>query len=130
MMTNENPPPEVVSPFEDERGKVLIDMSKHAGIAGKALRVELRRTRDPAMGAVPPGSRIVDPHCVVGLISPKALPAEGEHFLMAYHSLSGITDFGNIDSHEPISNVVIEDSCYYFETSEGSWRLKILNVGN
>lgn len=129
-MMNENPPLNVESPFEDERLDVLVDMSKHADIDGVALRVELRRTRDPAVGPVDALLRIVDPNFVVGLISPDALPMEGLHFEMAYHSLSGIADFGRIDSHEPISNLVIDTPDYHFETSEGFWRLKILNAGN
>lgn len=120
----------VKSPFKDERLNVLIDRSEHANIKGKALRVELRRTRDPAIGTVDPDKRIVDDNFVVGLIEDSELPCEGVNFKMAYHSLSGISDFGIIDSQEPIINLVVDTPNYYFETDEGFWRLKILNIGN
>ncbi len=119
----------LVSPGTDNR---LVDMTSHADISGDALRVELRRTRDPATAnnRASPSSRIMDSNFIVGLISPEQLPQEGKNFQIAYHSWNGKSDFGFVDSFEPITNLIQEDNCYYFETSEGQWRLKILSAGN
>lgn len=130
IISNKKIPDEVESPFKEKKNLILIDMTKHTGISGRALRVELRRIRNPATGPVKPEKKIVDHHHVIGLISREALPTEGVNFKMAYHRLSGIPDFGNIDSREPVSNVSSTEGCFYFETSEGHWRLKILNIGN
>ncbi len=125
------PPDEVEEPFGEEEG-IVVDMTGHAEISDEAIRVELRRTRDPtaAHGKVPPGKRLVDKSRVVGLINEESLPKEGETFKMPYHSWNDMTDFGSISSGEPVRELFYEDNCYYFITSEGQWRLKVLDAGN
>lgn len=109
---------------------LVIDMTEHVKVGDNALRVEFRRTRSPAAGSKEHTKRIVDSNFIVGLIDENDLPKEGKSFKMPYHSFNSVSDFGSIDSDEPIRDLVIENNCYYFETSEGQWRLKVLDVGN
>jgi hypothetical protein len=109
---------------------IFVDMSSHAQINGKALRVELRRVRDPAIGKVAAPKRLVDENCIIGLISPEDLPKEGKEFRMPYHSYNNFIDYGSIKSNEPVTDVLENEGNYYFSTSEGDWRLKILDAGN
>ena len=125
------------SPFEDvfddltiEDESIVIDMTEHAGIENRALRVELRRTRDPATGIVSTSKKLLDSNFIVGLIKPEDLPVEGKSFRMPYHSFNALADFGSVDTQTPVTSLVIDDDCYYFRTEEGQWRLKILDAGN
>ena len=130
---NINPNDELLeSPFDDleEEDSLVIDMTNHADIEGVAIRVELRRTRDPATGAVSPAKKLLDSNYIIGLIRPEDLPREGQHFRMPYHNFNSLADYGSVDSQEPISGLTVEDDCYYFSTTEGQWRLKVLDAGN
>lgn len=120
------------SPFEEleETKSIIIDMTDHADIEGKAVRVELRRTRDPATGTTTPSKKLLDGNYIIGLISADDLPEEGKNFRMPYHNFNSLADFGSVDSQEPISELLFEEGCYYFNTGEGQWRLKVLDAGN
>lgn len=120
---------EVETPLVEE-DSLLVDKTEHSGIVGDVLRVELRRTRDPTTGTTAHTQRIVDRNYIIGLIGPDDLPEEGRAFKMAYHLFNNQADFGNVDSSELITDVLYEEGCYYFTTSEGDWRLKVLDVGN
>lgn len=123
----------VEEPFvepDGEEDSIFIDMTDHASVTGKALRVELRRTRDPATGRPSYKRKLVDPNYIIGLISPEDLPQEGKEFMIPYHSLNGLADFGRVNSREPIFNLVEYEDCFFFTTSEGEWRLKIIDEGN
>ncbi|MFQ5351744.1 MAG: hypothetical protein ACE5D3_01570 [Candidatus Binatia bacterium] len=122
---------DVADPFPPKKS-VLIDVTDLAGIDGEMLRVELRRTRDPAArgGSVPPADKLVDKSNVVGLIKETDVPAEGRPFQLAYHNWNGLIDFGTLSTGEPVRDVVYDDGCYYFVTNEGQWRLKVLDAGN
>lgn len=123
---------QVDNPFFEELPPVMVDMTEHTDIAGHPVRVELRRTRDPAtaLKGVSPSKKLIDSSYIIGIIDRDTLPREGEPFKMAYHNWNDVTDFGNVHSKEPIRDLVEEDGCYYFTTSEGQWRLKVLDVGN
>lgn len=124
---------EISDPFEEEEeDAIVVDMTDHADIEGKALRVELRRTRDPitAIKRAPIALRIADEHSLTGLLSPEELPQEGKNFILPYHRCNKLSVFGVLNSEEPITNLIENDNCFYFETSVGQWRLKVLDVGN
>ena len=123
---------EISNPFEEEDETIIVDMTEHANIEDKAVRVELRRTRDPATSTkrAPALLRIIDPSSLVGLLNPHDLPEEGKHFNLPYHSCNSLSIFGVLLSQEPIQNLTREEDCFFFETSEGQWRLKILDAGN
>jgi hypothetical protein len=140
-MTLNKPPLEVESPFDEEPNSTLIDMVKHTGLGdlvGPVLRVELRRVREPVMVDPTPQTMTVEESFVVGLIPESELPQLGQRFKMSYHALSTnsgyghgpIIDFGQIDTKVPIENLVVADKEYFFETSEGLWRLKVLDTGS
>lgn len=117
---------------EEER-LFLVDMTNHANIHGKALRVELRRLRDPvASKATVYGKKIAEPNYIIGLLETERLPLEGSVFKMPYHSLNGLQHFGVADFREPVTSVAkSEDARYiYFATSRGEWRLELLGAGN
>jgi hypothetical protein len=137
-MTDTPTYPEVESPFPDTNS-LLVDMTKHTGMSGAALRVELRRVREPAAGPLKPENRVAESSFVIGLTTEDKLPQEGQPFTMPYHLMSGnegygighVIDFGYVDSKESVVNVsVVDDTDYHFETSEGLWRLRLLGKGN
>lgn len=127
----------VENPFP-ETSTLFVDMTKHTGMFGSANRVELRRVREPVVGPMKPTDRIAEASFVIGLIEEGFFPKEGSPFTMPYHLMSGnegygigyVIDFGYVDSLEPITNVAVVDQDHYFETSEGLWRLRILDKGN
>jgi len=123
---------DIEEPFEEEEKNIVVDMTDHTEITDQALRVEFRRTRNPAAasGKVTPEKRLLDKSKVIGLINKEALPREGETFIMPYHSWNNLSDFGSINSVEPVQDLFHEGDCYYFITSEGQWRLKVLDAGN
>ena len=124
---------EIANPFEEEEDEtIIVDMTDHAKIEDKAVRVELRRTRDPATSEkrAPISLRILDPSNLVGLLNPYDLPEEGKHFNLPYHSCNNLSIFGTLLSEEPIQHLIKEENCFFFETSEVQWRLKILDTGN
>lgn len=122
----------VHSPFEDdtETLSLFTDQSKHANIKGDAVRVELRKTKNPAVGKITYNNKLVDPNFIVGLLSKDDMPQEGKEFKMSYHSINNVNNFGSINSREPVHSVFKLDDYFFFATSEGEWRLEILNVGN
>lgn len=130
-------PDTVENPFP-ETSTLLVDMTKHTGMFGSAKRVELRRVREPVVGPMAPTARIAESSFVIGLVREELLPKEGVPFEMPYHLMSGNTgygvgyviDFGYVDSNEPVKNVAVIGQDHYFETSEGLWRLRILDKGN
>lgn len=126
----EEPFSEIEKKTEEIEDPIFVDMTKHSGITGVALRVELRRIRDPAIGKVLPENKIIDDNFIIGLINPESLPEEGKSFRMSYHILNNLLDFGNVDSVEPIKDLVKDEAKFYFSTSEGQWRLMILDIGN
>lgn len=134
--TTKNNPDENLDLFDVDFGieldtdDVLIDMTQHTRIDGVPLRVELRKARDPATGPLKPSRRIIDSNYVIGLIGIADLPKEGQEFTISYHSWNGLSDFGTLGTREPITQVSKIGDCYHFTTSEGQWRLKILDVGN
>lgn len=123
---------ELESPFEEveESSSLVIDMTAHADIEGEAVRVEFRRTRDPATGPVAPSKKLLDSNYLIGLIKKEDLPQEGKSFKMPYHNFNSLADFGSIDSQSPVTELVVEEDCYYFNTNEGQWRVKVLDSGN
>lgn len=136
-MSDMTSPEAVENPFP-ETSSLLVDMTKHTGMSGSANRVELRRVREPMVGSMEPTNRIAETSFVIGLLEEGCLPTEGAHFTMPYHMMSGnegygighIVDFGYVDSREPVKNVAVVENDHYFETSEGLWRLRILDKGN
>ena len=135
---SETTSPEIVENPFPETSSLLVDMTKHTRVLGSAHRVELRRVREPAVGPMKPTDRIAETSFVIGLIAEGTAPTEGVPFTMPYHLMSGnggygvghVIDFGYVDSREPIRNVTVVDQDHYFETSEGLWRLRILDKGN
>lgn len=112
---------------------IVIDMTSHVGTEGKALRVEMRRIRDPATGKTKTYDRkIADTNYVIGLLKAEGFPIKGIIFKMPFHSFNGLLDFGVIDSRSPVTEVVkSKDNKYtYFATSAGEWRLELVGTGN
>lgn len=133
MNINPNDDPrDLESPFDEveEESSIVIDMTGHTDIDGDAIRVEFRRTRDPATGPVAPSKKLLDANYLIGLIRREDLPQEGRSFRMPYHNFNSLADFGSIDSQSPVFGLVVEENCYYFSTTEGQWRVKILDAGN
>jgi hypothetical protein len=121
------PPLEAAPSIYDD---IVVDMTSHAEVTADVIRAEFRKVTDPISGPKRPSDRIEFDSFVIGLLDAQGLPEEGQPFRMSYHILNNISNFGKIDSNEPITNLVIEGNCYYFSTSEGQWKLKILDVGN
>jgi len=120
---------------------IVVDMTKHTGFHDNVIqltRVELRRVKEAVDMETPPQDRPVDSSFVIGLICNSRLPQINAPFKMAYHALSNnegfgvgtVVDFGFIDTVTPIEELVVTEDAYYFDTSEGSWRLKKLTLGN
>ena len=116
--------------FEENISSILVDMSDHFETGGDVVRVELCRTRDPASGPVEPSKKLFGPTYIIGLIDPSDLPQEGKDFRMPYYAMNSLADFGSVDSREPIKDLIVEGDSYYFTTSEGQWRLRVLDSGN
>lgn len=116
----------------EEADSFVVDMTDTTNIRTGALRVELRRTREPAASIhkVPHSQRLPDENCIIGIIDEEDLPQEGEMFSMPFHMYNSYSDFGNVNTKEPVTDLYYEEGCYYFTTSEGQWRLKILDCGN
>lgn len=130
---------DVSNPFL--KSPIVVDMTKHTGLLEpgvKINRVELRRVKEAVDINSSFDSRGLDSSFVIGLVAEQNLPKKDEPFRMAYHALSGnegfgvgaIVDFGFIDTVAPIEQLTIIEDSFYFDTSEGSWRLKKLTLGN
>lgn len=137
-MTN-TPTTDVESPFNIDQ-PAYVDMLKHTGLAeydNDVVRVELRRAKEKVTEDAAP-ARTVEDSYVIGIIKRVALPKPGAVFEMAYHALSSaagfgssrVQDYGQVSTISPIDGLVIEGNSYYFKTSEGPWRLMILDIGN
>jgi hypothetical protein len=137
---NQDESQDVESPFSEEYGSTLVDMTKHTGLVdpeAKVFRVQLRRVKEPIVDGGPE-TRPVEDGFVIGVIDEANLPKPGEIFKMSYHALNTslgfgagrLQDYGQIDTKTAIKDLIKVEDAYYFETGEGSWRLKILDVGN
>lgn len=109
---------------------LFVDMSTHLGTTGDVIRVELRKCRHPAAGKIRPERGIPEESYLIGLIPPEAVPQEGEEFALRYYNYNGQLDYGLVVTSSPAKNVLQVDNCFYFATSEGDWRLKLLGPGD
>jgi len=115
-----------------KKSSIFIDGTKHTKIYGPALRVELRRVKDPPTGKARYMKKVVDSDFVIGLVEEENLPQEGIRFSMPYHSLNGLIEFGIVDTSVPIEGVEHhkDTATFFFTTKDGYWRLTVLDVGN
>jgi len=124
----DSPLDELIDDYYDE---VVIDISDNITIEGEPIRVELRKMKPPLHKG---GALEESNSYLVGIIDNKDLPKEGEEFVLSYHYFNDLFDLGRVCSQEPIYNVEHHAStagdCYYFTTSEGNWRVKLLDRGN
>jgi hypothetical protein len=120
-----------ISSSEGSPAKMFHDMSARYGEDVNVVRVELRRCSPPLSGKNTLDRFIPSKeHSLVGFIPKFGTPKEGEEFTLYYHVHNGVPNFGAIATHELVKEVVYGTNCVFFTTSEGTFKLEILDRGN